>query len=506
MPANLLISDPSSEWLKAGVPIVLQYDLLTSHWIVPGLSTDESTAKQAGATHLLRTSIESRQGGIHFESTLVDLATQKVVRVESADASSPSILLPAINALAKKLDPDAGVFSTNVTAAWQAYTAAESTSNAQERGQAVNQAITKDKNFGFAWVTLMEMIPANRDTDLKNLLDEAKSHRAFFTPYDQVKFDLALARLQSTTPADQVKGAQAVLKLAPNDMSALATLGNYEIVQGSNAAGEAALRQAAALNPLNPNLHFELARGLMEVRKFKEAEGLLAGLDKNHPDSPELATCVLLEGDKTRAAGIMDRAMAGVDNPDMKNVLHGAWEVMSGDRQKGIDTLLTSKYQASNIQVLAFSQAAIWQMMGGDYAGVNKTFAGLPKPDPKQPVSPLPFLVSLLADKTTPPAEWKKKIDTLPIPNNVKAPLFAYGFFLHGNYQEAADAWQKQLDSTHGEDLHARAMLASSLDHLGKKAESQKIAVLPFSPDFTDLYAAISFTEMRRMLSLQSPQ
>lgn len=499
LPANLLISDPSYEWLKTAVPVAIQYDLMTAHDYVAGAAPDESAATQGGATRLLRTSIESRQGGLHLESSIVDVSTQKVIKVVSSDASSASVVLPAVNALAKKIDAAAIDFSTNVTPAWQAVATAESNNNPQQRAQFLNQAISRDPNFGFAWVSLMEMIVPNRQTDLKNMIDEGKTHRASFTPYDKAKFDASLNRLSDAAPADQIKTAQDVLKLAPNDLQVITVLGNYQILQGDGVTGEQSLRHAAALNPANISLRFQLARGLMELRKYKDAETILTSIDKTPAVYPELATVILLEGDKARAETTVNKFIDTVQNAEIRPLLHGAWAVMSGDREKGIVLAQGATFKEPNLQELALGQISIWQLMGGDYGGVQKTIGMMTRIPSPQP-SPLPILMGLLADKTSSASDWQNKVQGIQMPDGIKQPILAYGFFLRGNYEDAAKVWQQVNDKSHGEDLHARAMLASSLDHAGKKAEAQRINVLPFTPEFTDLYAAISFTEMRRML------
>ncbi len=499
LPANLLISDPSSEWLKTAVPLAIDYDLMTAHEFVPRLAPDEAGAAARGATRLLRTSIESRQGGLHLEASIVDVATQKVIRVVSSDASSASVVLPAVNALAKKIDANAVEFSTKITPAWQLLTTAEANNNPQQRAQFLNQAINRDANFGLAWVSLLEMIVPNRQGELKKMIDEGKSHRAAFSPFDRAKFDVALNRLSNAPAAEQIKAAQAVLTLAPNELDVMTTLGNYQILAGDAAGGEQSLRRAVALDPASVERRFQLARGLMELRKFKDADTILTSLDKTPALYPELATVVLLGGDKARATGIIEKFVGTLPKDEFKTFVRAAWAVESGDRQKGIDLVLGAKFQDANFQALALGEASIWQMMGGDYAGAQKTIVTLTKTLGAQP-SPLPVLLALLADKSSPAADWQKKVLSVGMPDSMKDFSLAYGYFLRGDYSEAAKAWQQLVDVSHGADLHARAMLASSLDHAGNKSEAGKIQVLPFSPEATDLYSAISFAEMRRML------
>ena len=86
------------------------------------------------------------------------------------------------------------------------------------------------------------------------------------------------------------------------------------------------------------------------------------------------------------------------------------------------------------------------------------------------------------------------------MPGQVKEPIMAYGFFLRGNYDDAVKAWQKVSDASHGDDMRARVMLAASLDRAGKSG-GPKIVLMPFTPELADIYSAISFTELRRLLA-----
>lgn len=498
LPANVLISDPSFEWLKVGVPVVLQHDLATAKTLLSGFAPDENAALQGGATRILRTSLENQQGGVHIEATLVDATTHKVIRAEKADASSSSVLLPALNQIAKKIDPDAIDFATKNQQAWQSFVTAEGNNNPQQRAQFLNQAISMDPNFGYAWVSLIEMIPAGRQTDMRSMIDEAKSHLASFDPYDRARFNLAMNNLTNPPLADDIKTAQAVLAIAPNDLDAMSALGNYQILAGDSAAGEQSLRKAVSLNPSNVGLRFQLARGLMQLRKFKEAQTILTAMDKNPAVYPELATCALLQGDKAGAANFSEKFIASVKSDELKPLLRAVWDVMSGDRQQGIDLALNTKFDTPRIRSLALTDAVIWQAMGGDFANAQKTVA-LISAIPGQ-TETVPQVAALLSDKATPTAEWQNKVQAVSLPAPVKQPILAYGLFLRGNYDDAVKAWQQVDNQSHGEDLPARAMLASSLDHAGRKADAAKIAVIPFTPELADLYAAISFTEMRRMI------
>ena len=116
-PTNVLVSDPAAEWMKLAVPVVLQQDLLPTRFTVPLLAASETNLGDIGAQDILRTKIEDHQGKLHIEATIVDAATQKTTSTENEEASSAATLIPALDALAKRIDSDAERFSTRNTEA-----------------------------------------------------------------------------------------------------------------------------------------------------------------------------------------------------------------------------------------------------------------------------------------------------------------------------------------------------------------------------------------------------
>jgi hypothetical protein len=102
-----------------------------------------------------------------------------------------------------------------------------------------------------------------------------------------------------------------------------------------------------------------------------------------------------------------------------------------------------------------------------------------------------------------PAAEWRDQVSALGLRGEPAQIVLGYGFFLNRHYAEAAEVWQQILQRSGGADLRARAMLAASLEHEGRAADARTILVQSFVPDFNDLYAAVPFKEMRRLLQLQ---
>ena len=501
IPANVLVSDPASEWMKFGVPMILQQDLMPCQFTAPSVVAEEANAAQLSAQDILRTKIESRQGKIHLEATVVDAATQKATSVEEVEASSAATLIPALDALAKKLDPTAGAFSTRNTEAAKLLATAAQERNPQNRFDLMNKAVGADPNFGMCYFLLLEMTAPLGPEKYKPILDQAKSRRAAFTPYDQVRFDLLSQQMARAPMNQRMAAAEALLKVAPNDADGLAVLSGIRFLNGDVNGATEALNKAINLNPGNPNLKSQLAEGLVESKRFADAEKVLAKLDRTSPVLTELATVILLEGDVVRATQTSESLIALSKNPDYRTILEASWTALTGDRTKAIAQAESAKFVDPRARGLALGQAAVWRLMNKDSKGAKKTADLLAQSD--NHTTPIGLIVTLLANGDMPPEDWRKKVTVAPLNPVMKQSILAYGFFLNGHYSESAIEWRKALDASEGSDLRARAMLAASLDRAGNAPEAQKIKVQPFLiRELADVYSTVVFSEMRRLMGL----
>ena len=492
------MSDQSAEWMKLGVPMVLQQDLLSTRYTAPSLVASESNLAEVGAQDILRTKIDEHQGKIHIEATVVDASTQKTTSTEEVEASSMATLIPALDKLAKKIDPDAGPFSTQNTEAAKLLTSAAQAQDPQKRGAFMEQAVTTDPNFGMSYFLLIEMLARGGPQAFGETLRKAQSHRANFTPFDQARFDLINSQLSRAPIAQRTAAAEALLKLAPNDIDGLAIVSGIHFLNGDVNGATEAINRAISLSPGNPNLKAQLAEGLVQNKRYADAEKVLAKFDKNTGVLPELATVILLEGDVPRATQTAEKFITGIPNPDYQAVLRASWAELSGDRAKAISIAESTKFTNPNIRGLALSEAAVWHLMNKDFAGAKKT-ADLAAQSDNHPTA-ISTVAALLVSGDQPVDEWRKKVESSLLNPAMKEPVVAYGLFLNGHYPEAAAQWRKLLDASEGSDLRARAMLAACLEAAGNKAEAQKIKVEPFLiREFADVYGSVVFAEMRRL-------
>ena len=194
-PTNVLLSDSAAEWMKLGVPVVLQQDLLPTRFTAPLLAGSETNLGETGAQDILRTKIDDHQGKLHIEASIVDVATQKTTSTEEEEASSAAALIPALDKLAKRIDSDAENFSTNNTEALKSLAGAAEQRDPQKRRELLESAVTTDPNFGLGYFLLLEMTARMGPNVYKQILDQAQTHHGGFTPYDRARLNLIALQL-----------------------------------------------------------------------------------------------------------------------------------------------------------------------------------------------------------------------------------------------------------------------------------------------------------------------
>ena len=504
VPANVLIGDPHSQWLSLGIALVLEQDFATSHHIAAVLADSDSGGYQRGATQVLRTTVEDRQGRINLHVTVTSLSTQRITSSGDVNLPSSAGMLATVNALAKRIDPQSTEFSTKNERAWQAYTAAAGSSNVQTRAQMLNAAVNADPGFGLAYLVLAQVLNQAGGQNLASVLAAAAAHRDAFTPLDKARFAALVARTSHARLAQQADATAAVLQLAPNDVDALATLGSERFLQNNAAEGERLLNRALELSPSNVNVRAQLAEGLLETRRFAEAEKIFTGIDNSSAVLPQLAACILLRGEVARANTVFsdylkERAAA---NDPLLFLAQANWIAVSKSPAAGVQYLAGNNFSQDDLRSLAFSQSSIWQLIGKDFSGAKKN-AALAAQFAKAPVPKLFAAIGMLiASSDEPLDQWRAQVNGSPLDESIKHAVLAYGLFLSARYPEAVAEWQALVEQSGGADLRARAMLAASLDRAGRSAEARKIAVEAFAPNLTgaDQFAVLPFTEMRRLL------
>ena len=135
------------------------------------------------------------------------------------------------------------------------------------------------------------------------------------------------------------------------------------------------MSRVIALSPNNPTLQSQYAQGLIESRRFKDAENILAKIQRNPTVLSALTSCILLEGDAARASTVAEQFIKSVNNPELQTVLRGSWLEVTGQRPKAIELLETSKFTNASVKAVALSEAAIYRFRSKDVEGAKKSSA-----------------------------------------------------------------------------------------------------------------------------------
>lgn len=495
LPPEILIDDASQRWISAALTIVWEEDLSTAQRLVVTVVRDNSVAYQAGTTEVLRTTVENRRGRFRLEGTVTDAATQHNREVFEIEAPVSNGVLAIANASAKRLDEHATEFSTKNERAFETFTRALGLQTSAERLEALNDAINIDPGFGLAYTVLAQVTAQAAPRTFMDLLTRAGQHASSFTPLDRAKFNALAAGAVHAPLSQQETALRTLLQISPNNLEALAELGSLRFLRGDLGQGETLLRKALELSTGNVSLLQQLALGLIETRQFAAAERIFAGMDNNPAVLPALATCVLLEGDARRANDISDRFSQSLQ-PSARTLYSASWLALSGNTGAAISALSAQQFPDPNLQSAARAELVIWHLMQRDF-GTAKQLVNVANGTP----GPFEIQTQLLSRSDAPVEQWEGMVQSSPMNPDQKQSVLAYGLFLAGRYDRAAQTWQQVLNRSGGADLRARAMLAGSLDRAGNSQAMRKVLVQPFVPEFGDLYAAISFGEMRRLLN-----
>jgi Tfp pilus assembly protein PilF len=490
LPANVLVTDISSEWLRYATPLVLAQDLAPARQLIVSVAPSESAVYEEHSSETLRTTITEGLGGIELAANLATVASQKS-RNNVSTRAQPFHIIAGLNELAKEIDGHATLFSTNSDHALELLVAGLTTADPQAKVARLRAAIQADPSFGLAHIALVEALVTSKSPEAIAALRDGEAHRDSFTRLDKTRFNLFASQLSRAPLRQQIQAATAVIQIDPNNADALGTLGSNLFLAGDAVQAQQALGRAVAISPDNATLRHQLAVGLVEARQYGQAEKMFGSLGPNPTVLAETASCVLLAGDTARATSVFNKFLASVGNPDAKVLFRASWQALTGDRSGAIQQLSNRQMADPRARELAVSQIVIWQLMDKQFDAARRTAAA-------QPTAPMALT---LAARPASATEWTTRINGLAGTNEqTKQLLSAYGLYLYGFYAESAKAWTAIRDQSGDTDLRARAMLAASLKAAGQTPEAAKVGVLPFLPEPGDLYSALSFGEMRKLI------
>ncbi|MDQ2712926.1 MAG: hypothetical protein M3Y24_11995, partial [Acidobacteriota bacterium] len=184
LPANVLIADPSSDWMRLAIPLVLTQDLASSRNLVPTIAVNESSVYQSGSAETIRTTVQKHSDGLNVQAAIANVATQRTKQVFGTRSSSSS-LLPLLDSLARQIDRQSISFSTRNDRALEAFAVGLSSSDGQLKVQRFRDAIAADPSFGLAYIALTETLAGANSPEAAAVLRDAVAHRDTFTRTDK---------------------------------------------------------------------------------------------------------------------------------------------------------------------------------------------------------------------------------------------------------------------------------------------------------------------------------
>ncbi len=501
LPTDVLIADASSDWMRVALPIALQTDLASSPSGIVFNAESESSAYAGQADELLHTVIESRSGRFGLSAVLTDISTQRTVRVIDVSGAASRGAIPLVDEIARRVDVRAKRFPTRSDAALRAFAAVAETPDLQRRIALLNTATSIDPSFGLAQVARLEAAAQTGVLDLKSLISEGQRTSGSFDSVDRARFNALVSRLTHAQLPKQEEAIAALARLLPNDPDVSAALGSLQVLAGNFGPGLRLLGRATELNPASVGLLRQSAEAFVRSRRFGEAEKMLAPLAERNPTLlPQLAAVILLNGDPARASKVFEQfvALRGPSDP-IAVLLRARWMAIGGQLNGAVALLQTASTTDPDFHSAAMGQIAVWQLSMGSRTEAKRNMS---RPG-NSPTAGIAAILTAASDKSS--AQWQAQVEASPFGANepVKDLLLAFGFFLQADYANSAPAWEKIVGRSGNTDLPARAMLAASLDRAGRQVDARKVVVEPFVPDLSDLYAAVSFGEMRRLLGLR---
>ncbi|MDE3198475.1 MAG: hypothetical protein KGN84_19155 [Acidobacteriota bacterium] len=479
----------------------------------PGSSAQRSDAIAAGATRIVSGTLERSNGGIRISATTEDLVTHKSVNAVAVTESDP---MKAMASLAHALSPRAGAYLTSNEEALRLYT--ESLEQpAAEAVKATGQVVSKDPNFGPAWVRLTALTAGSGDrAGAEGIIAKALAQN--IDALDRANLDMLRANFGTDTDA-KIRALARVCELTPADTGLLQTLANLESTRGKFAeaardwkklasllpgniealnqegynlawAGDlagslAAFEEYRKLRPNDPNVLDSIGDTQFLYWKFSDAAAsYLAAYAKNAQfqeggDLYKAAWAQYRAGDKSKADATFAKFQAarGKSSEEVRTLMEGDWLYRTGRQKEAMDRLRKAPASAT-----ISAQLAVWDLMAGDRAAAAKELS---------PVTQISTAVVLVAKFACLPSasaeEWNDRAGKSIHGNGsegIRDLALGYALILDDRKAAAIPVWERIVNSAPATDFFVRAVLTKL------KGERPKFALLP-DPNTTNQMRAL---------------
>jgi len=241
LPFENLTGDATLDWISSAAPAVLSNQLTGLPKVVIYTGAAVRDAYIQGATRVLHGYFSIRGGKPHFEASLEDLETRKIVQHYSNDAA----VLPALDALAHTLDGGAKPFPVEDPLAVEGWIKALKTQSGYE------EAAARAPDFGLLYVTWAESLSLKNDREgALRVISQALARPTLKGAIDRARLELIKAELEGNVGA-RAEAFDKVAKLSPNDLAAVRGAAENNFRAHRYAAAIEGYRAALVLEPEN---------------------------------------------------------------------------------------------------------------------------------------------------------------------------------------------------------------------------------------------------------------
>jgi tetratricopeptide (TPR) repeat protein len=453
----------------------------------PGISAEREAAVAAGANRIVYCSFSTLGTNLHLSAAMEDVSSERTVLRAHAEAPLAGGLFSAAGSVARALSGgQVRAFGTRSQDAAHAWASALDQTDPAAASADFARAVAADPDFGAVYVAWLETEIARHDnSSADHVLELAQARAATIPEFDRARLALvaaemrhddaarrsALATLSKLDPADisvqrglagaamqgrryreAIQALHKVLAAAPDDISALNSLGYAEAYQGDLDAALEALRRYEKLQPAQANPLDSQGDVNFYFNRYAEAEKLYLAAQQKDPnflgggEFLKAAQARLSTGDIAGADGLFARYLAPLESRHEPNALYtkSLWLYTTGRRREAADTLRPA---AEKLPGLA-AQLAIWDLAAGDRRAAlehaNKAAQSA------QGRSTLLIPVALyLSQPDASPAEWQSRAVRLfpqPAQAGVRDQMAAVALLFRRQFRDAVPLLRQAYD------------------------------------------------------------
>jgi thioredoxin-like negative regulator of GroEL len=475
----------------------------------PGISTEVSGAKLAGATRVISGYYELVQGKLVFTAVEEDAATGKTLK----NASASGDVLPAAEALARQFVATPKPYSTRSEAALRStMVAIEAASPGEEM---FRKALAADPKYSEAYIGLAEVALARKDrATLDDIVSQARTHN--LDASTQARLELAASTL-SPDLADRERALNKLAAADPSDKTVLRGIADSEFAShrfpeaaghyarvadadhpdaynllayarmfgGEEKAAIEASQQYQKLRPEDPNaidtqgdIEYFFSRYADAEKSYLRAGAKDANF--NHGgESWKAARARLMTGDVAGASELFSRYSAERTRAKDPTIGYRAaeWQYLTGARAKGIAEMLKAADAAPNpaLQTLAQAQAAVWELQNGKRKEATRDAELVIRAGQNPRLVPAALARFAALEPPASADEWRKRAESVFRGDGgaqLRTLAVAYALFAAGQYAEAAPVWKNIFLAANPNDQSPQFFYAGALKQSGHEQEA----------------------------------